>query len=97
MEGAISSTSWKSMQPCGHRYRLLEVMLQGETLSTMEIIREFRMVRPGSTIHYLRAKLNVPIETIWEIKIKSNGKVIRYARYRIPPSLLQEQRERFGL
>lgn len=92
-----ATSKQKPMQRNGKSWLLLEALLHGAFMSTMEIIYEFRMTRPAAIIHYLKSRLLVPIETILEKKIQSNGKVARYARYRIPPSSLQEQRERFGL
>ena len=87
-------------KPRGKVWLLLEILLNGENPSTMELVHRLDMTRPGSTKHYLMAALDVPIETEMILqmeRIENKFKFSRFARYRITRSLLNEQRARFGL
>ncbi len=87
----------KKKRPTGKSWTLLKILLEGEAPSTMELVERCNMTRPGSVIHYLKKKFEVPIETEIVKQKNSKGETTWFARYRIMPSLLQQQRGHFGL
>jgi|MTBAKSStandDraft_1061840.scaffolds.fasta_scaffold51058_2 hypothetical protein len=75
---------------------ILIILLEGGEITAREATRDLEIYRLAAVIHFLRRKNKVPIVTILVRKYK-NGKIIRYAKYRIPHEELEEQRERFGM
>jgi len=86
----------KSLMPTGKSGCQLAILLNGGSPSTMDMVHQCNMTRPGSGIHHLRKNVKVPIETETVKQNNGKGESTRFARYRIPPSLLSGQRERFG-
>lgn len=86
----------KRSMPTGKIGHQLRILLKGDAPSTMDMVQTCNMTRPGSGIHHLRKYYEVPIETEIVKQKNSKGETTWFARYRIPPSRLQEQRERFG-
>lgn len=66
-------------------------ILDGHSITSMEAFEEFKITRLAAVIHILRTKLKIPIETIR----MSGAHNKRWAIYRIPPSLLKKQQQRF--
>lgn len=67
-------------------------LLHGNSITSMEAFEELKITRLAAIIHILRAKLKIPIETIRMSGVHNK----RLAIYRIPPSLLKKQQQRFG-
>ena len=87
----------KRKMPTGKTWCQLQILLNGESPSTMEMVNRCHMTRPGSGIHYLRKNLKVPIETEMVQQVNGDGEKVRFAKYRITPTELKTQRKRFGL
>lgn len=86
----------KTNRPTGKRLHILIILLNGEVPSTMELVERCHTTRPGSGIHYLRNNFQMPIETEMVIQVNNKGEKTRFAKYRITPTEIKSQRERFG-
>ena len=83
MKGKLESNNQKLL--------VLSHLLDGYSISSMEAFKEHKITRLAAIIHTLRAKLKIPIETM-----RMSGEYNKWwARYRIPPSLLKKQQQRF--
>lgn len=80
----------------GKRFDLLFDLLDGKIVTPKDAIQRYRMYRLAAEIFTLRHKMHVPIETLKHGKFYNGSSNSQYAGYRITPSLLKKQRERFG-
>lgn len=83
--------------PTAKTWRILKGLLEGEKISSLIAFEKYNSMSLATIISMLRKELNIPIEPNMQKKISFEGRIVRYAQYRITPSHLQEERERFGV
>ena len=84
-------------KPTAKIWWILKWLLSGEEISPITAFEKFQTMSLAAIISRFRNELNIPIESNMQKAINSDGRIVHYAKYRITPSHLREERERFGI
>ena len=69
-------------------------LLTGRGITAIEAIFDFGILRLSAIILNIKKKDKIPIDSNMTYKYK-NGRLVRFANYKIPPFQLQKLREQF--